>query len=122
MRASLFSRPIAAEAETSYGEAGFTLVEMLVVITIIGLIMGLVGPRVLNYLSESKVKTAHIQIESLAAAMIFGVAGAVKDDLDGLQQMEINAVDYVASSQIQFPAYLGGPLALARRVASHGAA
>ncbi len=50
-------------------ESGFTLVEMLVVITIIGLIMGLVGPRVLNYLSESKVKTAHIQIESLAAAL-----------------------------------------------------
>ena len=39
------------------------------VITIIGLIMGLVGPRVLNYLSESKVKTAKIQIESLSAAV-----------------------------------------------------
>ena len=51
------------------GEAGFTLVEMLVVITIIGLIMGLVGPRVLSYLSESKVKAAKIQIESLSAAM-----------------------------------------------------
>ena len=38
------------------GQQGFTLVEMLVVITIIGLIMGLIGPRVLNYLSESKVK------------------------------------------------------------------
>ena len=50
-------------------QAGFTLVEMLVVITIIGLIMGLVGPRVLNYLSESKVKTAKIQIESLTAAL-----------------------------------------------------
>ena len=36
-------------------EGGFTLVEILVVITIIGLIMALVGPRVLNYLSESKV-------------------------------------------------------------------
>ena len=51
------------------GEAGFTLVEMLVVITIIGLIMGLVGPRVLNYLSESKVKAATIQIESLDGAL-----------------------------------------------------
>src|ERR1700743_2106498 len=55
--------------EPNVGEQGFTLVEMLVVITIIGLIVGLVGPRVLNYLSESKMKTAKIQIESLSAAM-----------------------------------------------------
>jgi len=51
------------------GEDGFTLVEMLVVITIIGLIMALVGPRVLNYLSESKVKTAKIQIQSISSAL-----------------------------------------------------
>jgi general secretion pathway protein G len=51
------------------GEAGYSLLEMLVVITIIGLIVGLVGPRVLNYLAESKVKTARIQIESLSAAL-----------------------------------------------------
>lgn len=50
-------------------EAGFTLVEMLVVITIIGLIMALVGPRVLGYLGESKVKAAKIQIESFSAAL-----------------------------------------------------
>jgi len=53
----------------AHGEAGFTLVEILVVITIIGLIMGLVGPRVLGYLGESKVKAAHIQIQSFASAL-----------------------------------------------------
>lgn len=51
------------------GEQGFTLVEMLVVIAIIGLIMGLVGPRVLSYLTESKVKAAKIQMQSFASAL-----------------------------------------------------
>lgn len=51
------------------GEQGFTLVEMLVVISIIALIMALVGPRVLHFLSESKVKAAKIQIESLGTAL-----------------------------------------------------
>ena len=50
-------------------QAGFTLVEMLVVLAIIGLIVGLVGPRVLNYLSDSKVKAARIQIDSFASAL-----------------------------------------------------
>ncbi len=50
-------------------EDGFTLVEMLVVITIIGIVMALVGPRVLGYLGESKVKAAKIQIQSLSAAL-----------------------------------------------------
>ena len=49
--------------------AGFTLVEMLVVLTIIALILGLVGPRVLNYLGESRTKTAKLQIESFGSAL-----------------------------------------------------
>src|SRR5712675_1690046 len=51
------------------GQQGFTLVEMLVVIAIIGMIMGLIGPRVLNYLSESRVKAARIQIQSFSSAL-----------------------------------------------------
>ena len=50
-------------------EAGFTLVEMLVVIAIIALIMSLVGPRVLNYLAELKVKAAKIQMQSFSSAL-----------------------------------------------------
>ena len=52
-----------------WGEHGYTLVEMLVVLAIIGLIVGLVGPRVLGYLSDSKAKAARIQIEGFAAAL-----------------------------------------------------
>jgi general secretion pathway protein G len=51
------------------GSGGFTLVEILVVITIIGLIMALVGPRVIGYLGEAKVKAAKIQIESFSSAL-----------------------------------------------------
>ena len=49
--------------------AGYTLVEMLVVLTIISLILGLVGPRVLAYLGDSRVKTAKLQIESFGSAL-----------------------------------------------------
>jgi general secretion pathway protein G len=49
--------------------AGFTLIEMLVVLAIIGLLVGLVAPRVLGILADSKVKTAHIQIESFKNAL-----------------------------------------------------
>lgn len=65
----LLNRSRVATETVSYTEQGFTLVEMLVVITIIGLIMGLIGPRVLNYLSESKVKAAKIQMQSFSSAL-----------------------------------------------------
>ena len=51
------------------GEAGFTLVELLVVLVILVLLASIIGPRVIGYLGSSRAKTAHIQIESLVTAM-----------------------------------------------------
>jgi len=79
-----------------HAELGFTLVEILVVITIIALIMALVGPRVLNYLGESKVKAAKIQIESLANALDLyfldvGIYPSGSEGLNALVQRPGNA-------------------------------
>ncbi|MBM69875.1 MAG: type II secretion system protein GspG [Haliea sp.] len=49
--------------------AGFTLMELLVVLAILGLLMSLVGPRVLNQLGGAKTKTAAIQIKDLEQSL-----------------------------------------------------
>ena len=48
---------------------GFTLLEILVVLVIIGLLAGLVGPRLLAQLDRAKVTTAETQIRMLKGAL-----------------------------------------------------
>lgn len=50
-------------------EAGFTLIELLVVLVILGLLVGLVGPQVIGYLSSAKSDTAKVQVEQLNSAL-----------------------------------------------------
>jgi general secretion pathway protein G len=49
--------------------SGFTLLEMLVVLVIIGLLVGLVGPRLFTKVDQSKVTTAQTQVKLLRGAV-----------------------------------------------------
>lgn len=50
-------------------ERGFTLLELLVVLVVLGLLAGLVGPRYFNQLGKSEAKGARAQLEGLVKAL-----------------------------------------------------
>jgi general secretion pathway protein G len=50
-------------------ESGFTLLELLVVMVIIGLLAGYVGPKYFAQIGKSETKTARAQIDALGKAL-----------------------------------------------------
>jgi general secretion pathway protein G len=52
-----------------FAARGFTLLEMIVVLVIIGLIMGLVGPRLFSQADKAKVQSADTQVRMLKGAL-----------------------------------------------------
>lgn len=50
-------------------QSGFTLVELLVVLAILGLLVAIASPQVLKYLGRAKSDTAQIEIKNLSAAL-----------------------------------------------------
>jgi general secretion pathway protein G len=54
---------------STLNQKGFTLIELLVVLVILGMLAGLVGPRLFSNVDKSKVKTAQTQVKMLRGSL-----------------------------------------------------
>jgi general secretion pathway protein G len=70
-----------------HAQAGFTLIELMVVLLILAMLTTIAAPRVTKYLSKAKSQTAKVQVDALAAAVDAFVIdmGRLPTDEEGLK-------------------------------------
>ena len=70
-------------------EKGFTLIEMMIVLAIIAMVMGFLGPKIIRRFDESKVSATKIQIKQLSVILddfrrVCGFYPSTEQGLDAL--------------------------------------
>ncbi|HET6396415.1 MAG TPA: type II secretion system major pseudopilin GspG [Pseudoxanthomonas sp.] len=95
-------RPLPASRRAA---RGFTLLEMIVVLVIIGLIMGLVGPRLFRQADKAKVQTAETQVRMLRGALetMRLDLGRFPTQDEGLQLLTARPADQALAQRWQGP-------------------
>lgn len=78
-------------------EAGFSLVELLVVLAIIALTTAIVAPRVLGYLGSARIDSAKVQVKNLESALelYFLDSGHYPKQEEGLAALSTRPADSV---------------------------
>ncbi len=79
------------------GQAGMTLIEILIVVTILGLVMTLVGSRVMKQFAKAKVKTTQLAMQQVAQAVTEYQMdhNKIPSGSDGLSALEGEYIDPV---------------------------
>ncbi|MEN8140869.1 MAG: type II secretion system major pseudopilin GspG [Thermodesulfobacteriota bacterium] len=81
-----------ARRPRSRAEAGFSLIELMAVIVILGLLASVVGPKVFNRVRKAKQQTAKTQIEMLMTSLnAYRMdVGSYPSQSDGLESLAVN--------------------------------
>ena len=74
---------------------GFTLLELLVVVAIIGLLVGYVAPRYFGQIGKSEIATAKAQIDALEKALDGGVGTFQIEAENGRYTLALARIVYV---------------------------
>ncbi len=84
-----YHNSVLSKSQTTDGERGFTLLELLVVIVILGLLIGLVAPAVLKQLGHAKESIAKQSIARISSVLdLYKLdAGSYPSTQDGLQAL-----------------------------------
>jgi type II secretion system protein G len=88
-----------------HSHRGFTLLELLVVILIIGLLTGIVGPRFMSQISRSEATAAKAQIDAFEKALeAYRIdTGRYPSSSQGLQALVNRPADEAPTSRIRYP-------------------
>ena len=89
VKLNLYENRKAQGRNASSPASGFTLVELLVVMVILVLLAGIIGPRVVGYLGSSRTKAAAVEIKNLSTTLelYYLDVGNYPTTADGLESL-----------------------------------